>query len=211
MRILKTSGFFPRCSLVFLLLFPALSFSTKAPLHGGDDPIEIHLFYLFDQTSITPADSVEQSEWITKKMIDVENGFDTSDILDRPGIGRCGAEITLADLFFVIKAPEIYTDVKTCEIIFETGQSFPLKRNDDSHLMSARHYFVLPFREIHLFVAQRGAERPPLGSPFRVPGSPLAERWLHAHTAQRRIPHERSEWGTSYYPKKSSCPQINAD
>jgi len=30
-----------------------------------------------------------------------------------------------------------------------------------------------------------------------VPGSPLAERWLHAHTAQRRIPHERSEWGTA--------------
>jgi len=30
-----------------------------------------------------------------------------------------------------------------------------------------------------------------------VPCSPLAERWLHAHAAQRRIPHERSEWETT--------------
>ena len=46
------------------------------------------------------------------------------------------------------------------------------------------------------FAAQRGAERPPKGSPFRVPGSPLAERWHPALTAQRHVPHERSEWGT---------------
>jgi len=32
-----------------------------------------------------------------------------------------------------------------------------------------------------------GAERPPKGSPFRVPGSPLAERWNPALAAQRRI------------------------
>jgi hypothetical protein len=44
--------------------------------------------------------------------------------------------------------------------------------------------------------SERGAERPPKGSPFRVPSSPLAERWHPALTAQRRVPHERSEWGT---------------
>ncbi len=30
-----------------------------------------------------------------------------------------------------------------------------------------------------------------------MPGSPLAERWHPALTAQRRVPHERSEWGTA--------------